>query len=310
MLVEQDFSVKREPLIVRFAQVGVEHFATDSLILSDSFPAGHTVPSNPTELSHHVANSLNYLGNRRFHTVNVKNDADEGFLDFLEGDVFKKGLKLATTAQPAIAPLSGMALAITKSISQRNRNVSVQDCYLGLDFAGTTHGARLAEGDYIAVQIPESLQRVWYWDDWVYEPRSGLIVSRSDPNALIPYNYVVFGISITLRRRPPCVGGAAREDRRSGWSSDGLEDRSLGRGDVAGGDLSRAAAPALVGGGQAAAGGGDADAGRDGAGGGATAWGEHQPAVHLAQAVARPGRPARGLSAGTDVHRGRDRAPR
>jgi hypothetical protein len=131
----------------------------------------------------------------RFHTVNVKNDADEGFLDFLEGDVFKNGLKLATTAQPAIAPLSGMALALTKSIAQRNRNVSVQDCYLGLDFASTAMGARLAEGDYIAVQIPEKLQRVWYWDDWVYEPRSGLIVSRSDPNALIPYNYVVFGVS-------------------------------------------------------------------------------------------------------------------
>jgi hypothetical protein len=131
----------------------------------------------------------------QFHTVNVKNDADEAFLDFLEGDTFKNGLKLAATAQPAIAPLAGMALALTKSVAKRSRNVSVQDCYIGLDFAGTAMGARLAEGDYIAVQIPENLQRVWYWDDWVYDPRSGLIVSRSDPNTLIPYNYVVFGVS-------------------------------------------------------------------------------------------------------------------
>jgi hypothetical protein len=130
-----------------------------------------------------------------FHTVNVKNDGDEAFLDFLEGDTFKSGLKLATTAQPAIAPLSGMALALTKAIAKRNRNVSVQDCYLGLDFAGTSMGARLAVGDYIAVQIPEKLQRVWDWDDWVYEPRAGLIVSRTDAAALIPYNYVVFGVS-------------------------------------------------------------------------------------------------------------------
>jgi hypothetical protein len=100
---------------------------------------------------------------------------DEAFLDFLEGDTFKSGLKLATTTQPAIAPLAGMALALTKSIAKRSRNVSVQDCYLGLDFAGTAMGARLAAGDYIAVQIPESLQRVWFWDDWVYEPRTGLI---------------------------------------------------------------------------------------------------------------------------------------
>jgi hypothetical protein len=118
-----------------------------------------------------------------FHTVNVKNEADETFLDFLEGDIFKSGLTLATTAQPAIAPLAGMALALTKSIAKRNRNVSVQDCYLGLDFAGTTMGARLAAGDYIAVQIPENLQRVWYWDDWVYDARAGLVVSRADPIA-------------------------------------------------------------------------------------------------------------------------------
>jgi hypothetical protein len=49
---------------------------------------------------------------------------------------------------------------------------TVQDCYLGLDFAGTSMGARLAVGDYIAVQIPEKLQQVWYWDDWVYGPRA------------------------------------------------------------------------------------------------------------------------------------------
>jgi hypothetical protein len=130
-----------------------------------------------------------------FHTVNVKNDADEAFLNFLEGDAFKAGLKLAMTAQPAIAPLTGMAVALTKTIGQRNRNVSVQDCYLGLDFAGTAMGARLAVGDYIAVQIPEKLQRVWDWEDWVYDSRAGLIVSRADPNSLIPYNYVVFGVS-------------------------------------------------------------------------------------------------------------------
>jgi hypothetical protein len=131
----------------------------------------------------------------RFHTINVKNDADEAFLDFLEGDVFRSGLKLATAAQPAIAPLSGLALGLTKSVAQRNRNVSVQDCYLGLDFVGAAMGARLALGDYIAVQIPESLQRVWDWEDWVYEPRSGLIVSRDNPDTLIPYNYVAFGVS-------------------------------------------------------------------------------------------------------------------
>jgi hypothetical protein len=131
----------------------------------------------------------------RCHTVNAKNDADEAFLDMLEGDVFKAGLKLVTTAQPAIAPLTDMALGLTKAVAKRNRNVSVQDFYLGLDFAGTGMGARLAQGDYIAVQLPESLRRVWRWDDWVFDPDSGLIVDRGDNDELIPYNYVVFGVS-------------------------------------------------------------------------------------------------------------------
>lgn len=131
----------------------------------------------------------------RCHTVNVKNDDDEVLLDFLEGDVFKAGLRLAETAQPAIAPLAGMALGLTKGLARRNRNVSVQDFYLGLDFAGTGMGARLAQGDYIAVQIPEKLQVIWNWDDWVYNPANGQIVSKEHPENLIPYNYLVFGIT-------------------------------------------------------------------------------------------------------------------
>src|SRR6185312_6037657 len=68
----------------------------------------------------------------------------------------------------------------------------------------------------------------------------------------------------------------------------------MGRADGPGRDLPGAGAPALVGGRQAAAGGRDARAGRDGARGGAAARGQHQPALHLAQAVARggPGFPA------------------
>lgn len=94
-----------------------------------------------------------------------------------------------------MAPLANMALGLTKAVAKRNRNVSVQDFYLGLDFAGTSMGARLAQGDYVAVQIPEGLRRVWRWEDWVYDPGSGLIVDHPDSAKLIPYNYVVFGVS-------------------------------------------------------------------------------------------------------------------
>lgn len=76
----------------------------------------------------------------RCFTVNVRNDTDEGFLNLLESDTFKKGLQLAATAQPALAPLSNLAVGMTKAIAQRHRNVAVQDVYLGLDFGGTATG--------------------------------------------------------------------------------------------------------------------------------------------------------------------------
>jgi hypothetical protein len=123
------------------------------------------------------------------------NDADEAFLGFLESDAFRQGLKLATTVQPAIGLFSETALGLTKAIAKRNRNVPVQDFYMGLDFDNIRTGARLAEGSYIAVQIPESFQTIWNWNDWVYNPHTGHITSRDRSATLIPYNYAVFSIS-------------------------------------------------------------------------------------------------------------------
>lgn len=128
-------------------------------------------------------------------TVNVGNEADEAFLGFLESDVFKEGLKLASTVQPAIGLFSETALGLTRAIASRNKNVPVQDFYLGLDFSHIATRARLAEGSYLAVQIPETIQTVWDWSDWVYNPVNGRVVNKDDPARLIPYNYVVFSIS-------------------------------------------------------------------------------------------------------------------
>ncbi len=129
------------------------------------------------------------------YTVNVRNEADEAFLSFLESDVFKEGLKLAATVQPAISLFSETALGLTKAIATRNRNVPVQDFYMGLDFSPISTRARLAEGSYLAVQIPETVQTVWDWSQWVYNPVSGRVVNKDDGTRLIPYNYIVFSIS-------------------------------------------------------------------------------------------------------------------
>jgi hypothetical protein len=129
----------------------------------------------------------------RCFTVNVKNDNDEGFLDLLESDTFKIGLQLVKTAQPALAPLSSFAVGMTKAIAKRNRNVAVQDVQLGLDFGGTSTGARLAVGSYVAVQMPSAFLRSWRWSDWSYDTSSGQILGQAD--RLLPLNYFVIGVS-------------------------------------------------------------------------------------------------------------------
>ncbi|OUC16091.1 MAG: hypothetical protein B0A82_03695 [Alkalinema sp. CACIAM 70d] len=128
-------------------------------------------------------------------TVNVKNEEDEAAIQFLDSDAFKTGLKLATTVQPAIKPLSEMAIGLTKAIANHRKNVAVQDIQIGLDFSSNPMGARLAEGVYIAVQIPETLTRVWDWSDWIYDTSTGQIVKDYSRDQLIPYNYIAFGIS-------------------------------------------------------------------------------------------------------------------
>lgn len=130
----------------------------------------------------------------RCYTVNVKNESDEKFLNFLESDTFKSGLTLLNKSQPAIAPLSKMALSLTQEIAKRNRNVPVQDFYMGLDFSNNGMVAHLREGSYVAVQVPDDFVLIWDWQNWCFDSDTGQIVSTKDRKLLIPYNYIVFNI--------------------------------------------------------------------------------------------------------------------
>ena len=128
-------------------------------------------------------------------TVNVKNEGDEALLGFLNGGAFKGGLHLLTTAQPALAPFAALTVGLTETIAKRNRNVAVQKVDMGLDFSQVASRPKLAEGSYFAVQIPETLKKVWSWEDWRFDPASGHLVSADQHDALIPYNYFVVSIS-------------------------------------------------------------------------------------------------------------------
>jgi hypothetical protein len=128
-------------------------------------------------------------------TINVRNDQDEAFLSFLESEPFKTGLHLVTTVHPVLVPFSETALGLSKMIADRHRNISVQDFDLGLDFSSIPLRGRLAEGAYLAIQIPESFHAAWDWDEWVYLPHRGVVVKRDDYQQLIPYNYLICGVS-------------------------------------------------------------------------------------------------------------------
>lgn len=129
-------------------------------------------------------------------TVNIVSDNDSKFLSFLESDMLRKGLELASIAQPAVAPLSAMVTGITKSVIANRQNVAVQNIEMGLDFGGTAGGARLALGDYVAVQVPSAALPGWDWSSWKFKPQAGQILSSGSPAKVIPYNYVMFGISL------------------------------------------------------------------------------------------------------------------
>jgi hypothetical protein len=165
------------------------HFNATYRVLQGEHAA---IRGNPIFVGLHAGNEGISL---KCRTINVKNDQDEALLDILESDVFKAGLHLASIVQPAIAPLSELALGLARTIAKRDRNISVQDFEMGLDFGNSPFGARLAVGSYIAVQIPEHLHSLWNWDEWVYHPSIGQIVKRANHQQVVPYNYLVFGIS-------------------------------------------------------------------------------------------------------------------
>ncbi|PSB04984.1 hypothetical protein C7B64_01745 [Merismopedia glauca CCAP 1448/3] len=125
-------------------------------------------------------------------TINVKNEEDEAVLEALESSTFQNGLKLLTTAQPAIAPFTAISLGLVKLLAKRNRNVAVQKFDLGLDFDSAALAIRLAEGNYIAVQVPH--ETAIDWNKWVYKPDLGAIVHKAD-DSLLEYNYLVFRVS-------------------------------------------------------------------------------------------------------------------
>jgi hypothetical protein len=194
--------------VARYPGRGVHHVLFDFYAQNQSADAVEHLHFNVTHKaadsqSAAVLNCPIFVGLRvgpegamfRCYTVNVKSSGDQKLLGFLESDVFKRGLQILDTVQPALAPLSAMAYGLTRNlVDTRSSNIPVQEFHLGLDFSNDPAGARLAEGDYVVIQAPEDMVKAWKWDDWRYNRENGRIVS-SQTGDLLPLNYVIFGVS-------------------------------------------------------------------------------------------------------------------
>ncbi|MBS1911114.1 MAG: hypothetical protein JST22_03935 [Bacteroidetes bacterium] len=127
--------------------------------------------------------------------VSVGNHADDQLLALLDGDVFKAGLDLATIAGPALALVTTFVAGITRAVLRGRRNAMIQRFDLGLDLSAIATRMKLAEGSYVALQLPHEQQAGWDWSRWRYDPATARIVARDATRRTLDLNYLVFGIS-------------------------------------------------------------------------------------------------------------------
>lgn len=124
-------------------------------------------------------------------TVLIANGGDQAIIDVLQSTVFKNGLKLLGTVQPALPQLVALAGGVTQNLIKREFNKQVQGFDLGLDFSSSRTSARLRRGSYVVVQVPG--ESSWRWDDWMFDTDRQALVDAS--GKIAPHNVIIFAVS-------------------------------------------------------------------------------------------------------------------
>ncbi|MBY5716394.1 hypothetical protein HFO33_07280 [Rhizobium leguminosarum] len=127
--------------------------------------------------------------------VNVCNKADLGLLATLSSPIFQQGLDLAGAFQPAMKPLTELALGLTTAFAKRNENALVQNVQFQLAFTATPFAPRLRQGTYVFVQIPEDQVGLFDWSEWAYFPNLNAVAQKADAKKPLMNNHFVLGIS-------------------------------------------------------------------------------------------------------------------
>lgn len=126
-------------------------------------------------------------------TINVKSGGSEAFLDVLESQVFRSGLSLIQTAQPALKPFVSLATATIKTIVSGSKNKQVHQFNLGLDFSNRPTSTCLKLGTYIVAQASADS---WDWSAFEWDVNAmTLRDTRKPPGETIGFNYTAIGVS-------------------------------------------------------------------------------------------------------------------
>lgn len=126
-------------------------------------------------------------------TINVRSRGSEAILGALESPVFKAGLSLINTAQPALKPFVSLATAAIKTVESGKNNKQVHEFNLGLDFGDRSTSTRLRLGTYIVAQTDAS---TWDWSQFSWQRASMQLQDRRQTTGeSIGFNYTVIGVS-------------------------------------------------------------------------------------------------------------------
>jgi hypothetical protein len=128
--------------------------------------------------------------------VNVCNKGDQSLLATLSSPTFQQGLDLAGAFQPAMKPLTELALGLTTAFAKRNENALVQSVQFQLAFTATPFAPRLRQGTYVFVQIPEDQVGLFDWSEWAYFQNLNAVAQKADAKKPLLNNHFVLGISL------------------------------------------------------------------------------------------------------------------
>lgn len=124
-------------------------------------------------------------------TVNVGSKMNDAVQKMLGSPIFKNGLSLMTSAQPALKPFVGLAGSVVEAVAKSKDNYQVHNFNLGLDFSENITSAKLRHGSYVIIQTN---QTDWNWTNTHWSPDALCLIDNQTGKS-VEANYLILGVS-------------------------------------------------------------------------------------------------------------------